>query len=236
MNQRLIVLDDELSLIDAYKTILGPPPQRAVIKSSRQAAAYGITSVDPIFDVTYVSSGTEALALIEKAFKQGKGFAGGFFDVKLGPGIDGIEVIRGAMNIDADIHCTIVTAYQDRTVDELRKIFGEKQSERWDFLTKPFTRSEILQKAFNMIANWDRVQRDKQQREQMKRQQQALIQALLDETLLVIRETTESALKDNTQKGMELALKSVQTCSLQATDLLRSLLAQEKEQPKKKVA
>jgi protein-export SecD/SecF family membrane protein len=87
---------------------------------------------------------------------------GGFFDVKLGPGIDGIETIRQAKDIDPNIMCCIVSAYQDRQIEEIMKIFGDEFSDHWDFLTKPFSSAEITQKANNLISNWNRKEREKE--------------------------------------------------------------------------
>jgi len=179
VNRRILVLDDEPGVLDAYRLILEPQAPSRTIRSSRGggAAAPAPTPTPQAapFVPTYVSSGEEALATIEQSLREGRPFVGGFVDVKLGPGMDGIEVVRRAQEMDPNFLSVIVTAYQDRSVDEISRIFGEEHADRWDFLTKPFSHSEILQKARNLVSNWDRRRREKEYLKQIKLQAQQLI-------------------------------------------------------------
>lgn len=180
INRRLLVLDDEPGVLDAYRIILNPMPQAPLVVSSRRSSAQAAGAITPraaaeVFEVTYVSSGEEALDTIRAAVNSGTPFAGGFFDVKLGPGIDGIEVIRQIKDLDPGLACVMVTAYQDRSLDEITRLFGEDFADRWDFLTKPFSHNEILQKARNLISNWDRKKREQEYLAQIQFQQEQLI-------------------------------------------------------------
>lgn len=178
MNRRLIVLDDEPGVLDAYRIILNPAPT-ITITSSRSRAATAPAAFAPQvatnFEVSYFTTGEEALEAIERGVKEKQPFVGGFFDVKLGTGIDGLETIRRAKSIDQEILCVTVSAYQDRSIDEISKIFGEFYADRWDFITKPFTQNEILQKARNLTYNWDRRRREKEYLDKIKNQQDLLI-------------------------------------------------------------
>lgn len=185
MNRRILIVDDEPALLDSYRTILSGGPRKLSLSSSRSAgaaaAAASMTSVsDPApaaapFELTLVASGEEALEQIEYAMKDNRPFVGGFFDVKLGAGMDGVETIRRAKTMDPNLLCVTVTAYQDRSIDEITKIFGEYYADRWDFISKPFSNNEILQKARNLVSNWDRRKREKEYLDQIKSQQALLI-------------------------------------------------------------
>lgn len=180
MNRRLLIVDDEPALLDAYRIILSPPTPRITISSSRTTNAAPAQNAPPPspnyqFEATMVQSGEEALEQIEYAMKDNRPFVGGFFDVKLGGGMDGLELIKRAKSLDENLLCVTVTAYQDRSIDEISKIFGEYYADRWDFISKPFSPNEILQKARNLITNWDRRKREKEYLEQIKNQQQLLI-------------------------------------------------------------
>jgi signal transduction histidine kinase len=181
MNRRLLVVEDEPGIIEAYRIILTPVATAPVrILSSRTAAAAAVSPIahpSEAFEVTVATSGEQALIELAHAVKDGKPFAGGFFDVKLGSGIDGIETIRQAKDIDPQLSCCIVTAYQDRNLDEIHRIFGEAFSDRWDFLTKPFSHNEILQKARNLVSNWDRRKREKEYLLQIQAQQDQLLRS-----------------------------------------------------------
>jgi signal transduction histidine kinase len=181
MNRRILVVDDEPGILDAYRIILAPvaaPPVRiASSRRSNAALATAPEAAPEVFEVTYAATGEAALIEIEKAVAAGTPFAGGFFDVKLGSGIDGIETIRRAKDLDPRLLCCMVTAYQDRNLDEIGKIFGEEFSDRWDFLTKPFAHNEIQQKARNLVSNWDRRKREKEYLEQIQAQQDQLVRS-----------------------------------------------------------
>lgn len=180
INRKILVLDDEPGILDTYRAIFTPVAPKA-IRSSRGAAA-ATSAMAPvaqteIFQVSYAQNGLEALKLIEDALKQNEPFVGGFFDVKLGPGIDGIETIRRAKEMDPNLLCVIATAYQDRSVDEIAQIFGEEYSDRWDFLNKPFSMGEITQKARNLVSNWDRRKREREHLQTIENQQEQLIRS-----------------------------------------------------------
>ncbi len=181
MNRRLLVVDDEPGVLDAYRIILQPvlTAQPRLASSRHSAAAQSLPTPQSAeaFEVSYATNAESALQAIEAAVKIGKPFAGGFFDVKLGPGIDGIETIRRAIQIDPELLCCIVTAYQDRSLDEIHRIFGDAFSDQWDFLSKPFSHNEIQQKARHLSLNWDRRKREKLYLEQIRSQQDQLIRS-----------------------------------------------------------
>jgi len=178
MNHRLLMLDDETDILDAYQAILGTPANQPKLRSSRsQAQALQLLVAAEPLELTRVTSGEQAILEVQKSIEQNRPFSGGFFDVKLRGGIDGIETIRQIKDIDPNLLCVIVTAYQDRSVDEIQKVFGEDFADRWDFLNKPFSQNEIKQKAAHLISNWDRRRREKEHLAQIESQQHQLLQS-----------------------------------------------------------
>ncbi len=169
MNRRILVVDDEKDIVQAYLDLLNPSPTGAAKVSSRRAAAPVGASVKTEYEILHAYSGEEALALIKMEYASGNRVVGGFFDVKLEGGMDGLSLVKELWNIDPDMLCTVVTAYQDRSIDDIDQLFGEKFKDQWDYLNKPFTQAEIVQKARQMVASWNR-------REQLKVAQQKLIE------------------------------------------------------------
>jgi two-component system NtrC family sensor kinase len=253
MNRRLIVVDDEPGILDAYRIILGQVTSSApVIVSSRRggaaaAVAAPVQAADP-FEVVYAATGEAALIEIEKAYKAGTPFCGGFFDVKLGAGIDGIETIRRAKDLDPNILVCMVTAYQDRSLDEIGKIFGTEFADRWDFLTKPFAHNEILQKARNLESNWDRRKREVEHLQQIQTQHEQLVRSErlaaigglargigheFGNILHRIIGNAELALQKNDAGEMKEALKIIATASERAGVIVRNLQSLVKMQVKR---
>ncbi len=246
MNRRLLILDDEPGILEAYAGILAPRSSPTV-RSSRQVAGAAPQPTEAIgaFEPTYVSNGPDALKAIETALTEGRPFAGGFFDVKLGPGWDGIETLKRAKDVDTDFLCVIVTAYQDRSIEDITKLFGETFSDRWDFLSKPFTRGEILQKANNLVANWDRRKREKEYIERIKTQQEQLVRSErlaavgtlargigheFGNILLSIMGNADLALQTKDPQQMEEALQLVGKSSERAAVILRNLQSMVKKE------
>ncbi|MCM2321878.1 MAG: ATP-binding protein [Oligoflexia bacterium] len=171
-NRTIIIVDDEAETVKGYVDFLSPKESAAVRRSSRQpvSSSEKIPGPGPSaaekYQLLLAHSGEEAVAIVQSELKADRRIAAGFFDVKLEGGMDGLATIQAIKALDRDIHCVVVTAYQDRTVEEIHRIFGEEFKDQWDYLNKPFTQGEIVQKARQMTAAWNR----KRQLEEMNRQ------------------------------------------------------------------
>jgi len=171
MNRRILVVDDEKEIVQAYLDLLNPAQTGSTKVSSRRAASAPASGAKASeYEILHAYSGEEALALMKMEYAAGKRIAGGFFDVKLEGGMDGLQLIQQLWAIDPDLLCTVVTAYHDRTVDDIDQLFGERFKDQWDYLNKPFTQAEIVQKARQMVASWNR-------KEQLKQAQRQLIES-----------------------------------------------------------
>lgn len=162
MNRRILVVDDEKDIVQAYLDLLNPAPTGAAKVSSRRAAAAPTTAKGDEYEILTANSGEEAIVMMKMEYAAGNRIVGGFFDVKLEGGMDGLQLIKELWAIDPDLLCTVVTAYHDRTVDDIDQLFGEKFKDQWDYLNKPFTQAEIVQKARQMVASWNRKEQLKQ--------------------------------------------------------------------------
>jgi len=169
-SKRILIVEDEKAILDVYKDILSPKGgASSTIKSSRgqttpPAKSQNANAQQDNFELTLVSTGEEAVEAVKKSLADQKPFALGFFDVLLGTGIDGIETVKRIHALDPEMYAVLVTAYQDRHVDSIRTLFGTEFQDRWDYLNKPFSEGEILQKARNMVSMWNIRKNDIEQR------------------------------------------------------------------------
>jgi signal transduction histidine kinase len=162
-NRRILVVDDEPEIGQAVALFLRPTaksgkvtPLRRSSRSAKPAEPVAASAPGaPEFDVTVVTTPKEAIAAVQTALAEGHPYAMGFFDVKLGADIDGIELVRQLFLLDNKMCAVFVTAYQDRSVDTIAGVLGEETREKWDYMNKPFNEGEILQKARNTTALWD---------------------------------------------------------------------------------
>jgi signal transduction histidine kinase len=163
--RRLLVIDDEPEIRRGYREILAPeaPP---LLASSRGEAAADETG-DP-FELVEAESGEQALECLRTELAAGRRFAGAFVDVRMPGRIDGLQFIREAWTLDPDLLAAVTTAYQDRSVLEIDRFFGHRFQDQWDYLSKPFTSGEVIQKARQMVSAWNR-------RRTVREQQAALV-------------------------------------------------------------
>lgn len=161
-NHRILIVEDEHAIADAYRDILGAMAQTVVPlrRSSRTVAPAGAPSPAPpavanAFELTVVHDAEKAIAEVKHALKEGHPFTMGFFDVLLGGGMDGIELVKQINELDSNLYAVFVTAYADRGVDAIQSFLGEENASRWDYLNKPFSKGEVLQKARHGVAHWN---------------------------------------------------------------------------------
>jgi two-component system, NtrC family, sensor kinase len=157
-NRRILIVEDEPEIAKSYEAILSGKADNVIPmrRSSRSQGSTGEVVQKPAgFELVVVHQAPKALEAVKAAAAEGKPFAMGFFDVLLGPGIDGIELVRQIHEIDPNMFAVFVTAYNDRNVDSINKLLGEEMADRWDYLNKPFSEGEILQKARNSVALWN---------------------------------------------------------------------------------
>jgi signal transduction histidine kinase len=237
-NRRLLIVDDEVQIADSLRQILSPPAGNlSVRRSSRSSQETVSTSVScsPHFDVVVCHHPKEALEAIEEAVAQGRPFAMGFFDVILGADIDGIELVKRAQSIDPRIYSVFVTAYQDRSVDSISQYLGEENLDRWDYVNKPFTEGEILQKAKHLTSLWDLHRLKEWQEEKLAEAQKLLLHNERQNTVAAVGRgfahefgnllthivgNADMALIKNDTERMRSALKAI----LQASETASSLL------------
>ena len=181
-NDTVLVVDDEPSVLDAYTHYLDPPQAPTVFRSSRGAgrAREETRSAPPRYRLLTAQSGEEAIEVVRREAEAGRRIAAGFFDIKMPGGLDGLETIRAVHAIDPDILCTVVTAYNDRSVEDIGRYFPAERQDEWDYLNKPFTEGEIQQKARNLVSSWLRRRREEAQRHDLEHllQQLSLLKGL----------------------------------------------------------
>jgi signal transduction histidine kinase/ActR/RegA family two-component response regulator len=160
----VLVVDDEPAILDAYAHYLDPPKAPTVFRSSRSGGHSPEVKSQIRYRLLRAASGEEAIQLVRRESDAGRPIAAGFFDIKMPGGMDGLETIRAVREIDPDILCAVVTAYNDRSVDDIAHYFPAQRQDEWDYLNKPFNEGEIQQKARNLTSSWHRRRREEAQR------------------------------------------------------------------------
>lgn len=147
-NCNILMVDDESSILDAYRTILSPPK----LKTSRRAPGTA-SQQQSEYQLFFAESGERAVQIYQEQLEKGDPIAVGFFDMIMPGGIDGAETIRQIREIEPSILCVIVTAYTDRDPKDIRQLFDDQST--WIYMNKPFNDGEINQLAENMVFGWN---------------------------------------------------------------------------------
>ncbi len=154
-NKKVLVVDDEPEIVKIFSEMLSPKLAPAEVRSSRLQLA----SAEPgprderfEFEVVTATSAEEALSAVRALLAKGETFALGFFDVRLGQGLDGVDLVKEVFKLMPTIYAVFVTAYNDRTIDSIASTLGVSQTAHWDYMNKPFNVSAITQKARNFVA------------------------------------------------------------------------------------
>ena len=150
-NFRILVIDDDRTLQDAYRGILTP---RRIDSTSLDAVAAELfdepgsspgASAETTFDLDLAFQGEEGLEKVKAAVAEGRPYDMAFVDMRMPPGWDGIETITHLWKADPDLEVVICTACSDFSWDETVKRLG--RTHRLLLLRKPFDKAEVWQLA-----------------------------------------------------------------------------------------
>ena len=170
-NNRIIVIDDDPDVWEAYKAILAPQQLEGKFiarkKMDELVADAGLTGLpdQENFDVSFASQGQEGLQLVKKFLQENRPFAIAFIDVRMPPGWDGMETAVQIRAIDPDIEIVIVTAYADRSREEIARAVTPPH--KLLYLRKPFDLDELKQIALSLCAKWKIFRIEERQRKEL---------------------------------------------------------------------
>jgi signal transduction histidine kinase len=164
---RVLVADDERSVLDAYRTVFGEIAAQGgdshlanLEDELFNTAAATAAEAAPFFAPVLCRRGEEAIDTIMSARQERIEFPVAFLDVRMPPGIDGIETAARIRALDPAINIVMVTAYADthpRKIAELVQPF-----DKLFYINKPFQATEIQQFALALSEKWKAEQQLRQ--------------------------------------------------------------------------
>jgi CheY-like chemotaxis protein len=93
-NRRILVVDDNHSIHDDFRKILGGISANARELTNVEASLFGDAANEPGtegFEINFAFQGQEGLEKVRQALGEGKPYAMAFIDVRMPPGWDGIK-------------------------------------------------------------------------------------------------------------------------------------------------
>lgn len=123
---RILIADDDETILECYRKAFGDTEQTDYMKAldSLEAELFepvAETSTAPRFNIVACSQGREAIDLATAAAQQGQPFDVVILDVRMPPGIDGVEAGSQIRKLDPKVEIVFVTGFSDIPRDELER-------------------------------------------------------------------------------------------------------------------
>jgi two-component system NtrC family sensor kinase len=165
-SRRILVVDDNVSIHQDFRKILSRPARSVEDLDAMESLLFGgEESVAPKgsptrFELDFALGGEEGVRRVREALAQGRPYAMAFVDIRMPPGIDGVETTLRMWREEADLQVVLCSAYSDYSWDELaRKL---ETSERLLILRKPFDSIEVRQMAHALCEKWELLRAHRQ--------------------------------------------------------------------------
>ena len=155
-NRRVLIIDDNPSIHDDFRKILGAIGGLDSSLRAKESLLFGDTDEPQLlegFELAAAYQGDEGLERIVEARREGRPFTIAFVDIRMPPGMDGIETIARAWDADPELQFVICSAYSDYTARDILVRLGV--SDRLLLLRKPCDSAEILLIATALCRKWN---------------------------------------------------------------------------------
>jgi len=125
------------------------------------------------YELQLCQQGQQAVAAVKAAAAEGRPFSVAFLDVRMPPGINGVETAKEIRSIDPGLNIVFVTGYSDTDPRDMARIVPPV--ERLFYVAKPFQPLELQQFASALSNKW-RAEQDLVVAHELLKQQYAQLQ------------------------------------------------------------
>ncbi|ATB30072.1 hybrid sensor histidine kinase/response regulator [Melittangium boletus] len=221
-NRRILVVDDNQAIHQDFRKILCAPPATAALDAMEAALFGGVAapSADAGFEVDSAHQGEEGVARVKAAMAEGRPYALAFVDIRMPPGIDGVETALRLWKEDEDLQVVLCSAYSDYSWEEMTQRLGVSQ--RLLILRKPFDNIEVRQLAHALTEKWALLRQSHRRMEDLTREVQEWTQELA---------IANDRLRKEMEDRAKLEVRLVQAQRLEALGRLTAGLAHEINNP-----
>ncbi len=164
-NRRVLIVDDQQQIHQDFIEMLRP--NKGSLVSDDVAGFLSPRPPSPLqqFELLHARDGAAACDLVGEARRNGRPVAAAYVDIRMPPGIDGIETVRRIRSLDRDIEIVLMTAYSDQPLNEVGRDLDRPH--KLLYIQKPFAREEIRQITLSLVAKWNVEQELEEGRRQL---------------------------------------------------------------------
>jgi diguanylate cyclase (GGDEF)-like protein len=151
--RRILVVDDQQEIHDSFGRIFADRIEnngalfdfesRFLESTSEPAVATETNTI--VYELDHANSGEQACDLVQLAVRNQRPYSVAFVDMRMPPGMDGMETTEAIWAIDPNLHVVICTAYSDHVWERVLDRLGH--NDRLLLLKKPFESDEARQLA-----------------------------------------------------------------------------------------
>src|SRR5256714_12970173 len=167
-NRRVLVIDDNRGIHSSFREILRSAASGKTTLDETEARLFGEAASGRRtlgFTMESAYQGAEGVELLRAALDKGQPYAMAFVDMRMPPGMDGLETIIKLWELDSDLQVVICTAHSDYGWHDLQARLGS--SDRLLILKKPFDIIEVRQMAEALCSKWELLWRSRHHLEEI---------------------------------------------------------------------
>lgn len=151
---KVLVADDDEHVLACYQEAFGDEDQTNQMRALDALTAElfdADTDIEnqPKFEVVSCSQGDDAIKVAEAARAEGEPFDVVILDVRMPPGIDGVEAGSQIRKLDPDVEIVFVTGFSDMTFEELQRRVPPPL--RLHYFNKPLSFTQLAEDVASMV-------------------------------------------------------------------------------------
>ena len=151
---KILVADDDEDVLECYREAFGENEQTDQVRALEELAAELFnpeTDIEnqPKFDMVVCNQGDDAVKVAAAARQDGEPFDVVILDVRMPPGIDGIEAGSQIRKLDPDVEIVFISGHTDVPFEELQRRVPPPL--RLHYFNKPLSFIQLAEDVVTMV-------------------------------------------------------------------------------------